>query len=660
MQEPVMLASAAVLLVLLPALLIVFQMCNALGGRRGAALAALVILLPASAWCALDLSQRQEAPPVQDLAALPPVPSQACFKCHESHYTSWQRTFHRTMTREATPEYVKGDFDNAVHQFLGVTSHLIRRGDRFFLDTVDPAWAMDMAQRGMPLDQAESMPRREMSVDRLVGSHWFQQLLHCDEQGRYLRLPLAYHIVEGRWIHINGAFLKPDSPSFYGHTAIWNETCLYCHNTRPSKNPQPLLDEMPGYRTEVGELGIACEACHGPGDRHIRAHQNPARRVAQRASSEADPTIVNPARLAVARADDICAKCHGRSLPRFEAWNQETYAEPFLAGRKLATFYSLFWSEAEMRLQTQGQDTKALPRRPPGPRDGSFWGDGTPLTTALEYHGMALSACYQDGHGKMSCLSCHSMHQSEPDHQMKDGMRTNAACYGCHESYRERLVEHTHHTAESSGSLCYNCHMPHQVYSLLDTHRSHRITIPRVRDSVGTGKPHACNLCHLDKSLGWTGEQLSRWYGTKPELLSKDERTIAASVLELARGDARTRAVVAGAFSWPAAQAASGRDWPALLLTRTLENERYEAVRYLMHRALRSLHGNAADDFDYRSGPAERAARLRGLRLRMDSAARPERSRYPYLPLTETGLFADDVYDRLLRTRNDPDVFINE
>ena len=118
-------------------------------------------------------------------------------------------------------------------------------------------------------------------------------------------------------------------------------------------------------------------------------------------------------------------------------------------------------------------------RQSAGKIDGRFWGDGTPLTTALEYQGMAMSACYQNGKGQLRCLTCHSMHQSDPNHQLKDGMRTNAACYSCHETYRSCLAEHTHHEADSPGSLCMNCHMPHQVYSLLDTHRTHRITIPR-------------------------------------------------------------------------------------------------------------------------------------------------------------------------------------
>jgi predicted CXXCH cytochrome family protein len=648
------------LLVLLLLTLLVLQMRSALGARSGTALAALGVLLLGSTWGALEWTHRQEAPLPEDPSASEPVSSQTCFKCHESHYASWQRTYHRTMTREATPEYVKADFDDAVHHYQGVTSRMTRQGDRYYLDTVDPEWARQAALRDLPLDQTGPAPRHRFSIDRVVGSHWFQHLLHRDEHGRYLRLPLVYHLVEGRWIHINGAFLTPPDRYFFGKVGLWNETCVFCHNTRPSKNPRPVPGQWSGYRTEVGELGIACEACHGAGQRHVLAHQNPARRLAQRYRGEADPTIVNPARLSVARSDDVCAHCHGSPRPRPEAWDPNTAPDPFLAGRDLSRFFYLYWSEAEIQPRGQGPDGRASP--PPRPRsvDGSFWGDGTPLTTALEYQGMALSACYQDGHGKLSCLSCHSMHQGDPNHQLKDGMRTNEACYACHESYRARLVEHTHHAADSPGSLCYNCHMPYQVYSLLATHRSHRIAIPRVRDSQGTGKPHACNLCHLDQSLGWTSDHLQRWYGTRPEPLNKDDRSLASSVLHLARGDARTRAVVAGAFAWPAAQQASGRDWPALLLMRTLEHERYEAIRYLAHRALRSLHGPAVNDYHYQASPAERAAGLRALRRTLESTRRPDPRRYPCLPLTPAGRFTGDVFERLLRTRTDPDVTVNE
>src|SRR5205814_7043507 len=179
----------------------------------------------------------------------------------------------------------------------------------------------------------------------------------------------------------------------------------------------------------------------------------------------------------------------------------------------------------------------------------------------------------------------------------KPGMATNEACYQCHADYRGRLAEHTRHPADSPASLCYNCHMPFLTYSLLTTHRSHRIENPDVAGSLDTGKPSACNLCHLDKSFGWVRGELDKWSGRPKKLpreLTGDENSVAAAVLLLAKGDARTRVVVAGAFARPAARQASGTDWFGSFLTRLLEHERYPAARDLAHRGLRAAHGGAA------------------------------------------------------------------
>jgi hypothetical protein len=96
------------------------------------------------------------------------------------------------------------------------------------------------------------------------------------------------------------------------------------------------------------------------------------------------------------------------------------------------------------------------------------------------------------------------------------------------------------------------------------------------------------------------------------------------------------------------------------LLLRMLDHEGYPVVRYLEHRALRSLCGTAANDYNYLGSPAERTGQVRDLRRKLQSASCPNRERYPYLPLTARGRFDDEVLQRLLRTRSDPDVEINE
>ena len=183
-----------------------------------------------------------------------------------------------------------------------------------------------------------------------------------------------------------------------------------------------------------------------------------------------------------------------------------------------------------------------------------FWEDGAIRVTGREYHAMLETPCYQ--RGEMSCLSCHKMHRPADDprsletwanDQLGFQMGGNDACLQCHPRFADRQVlsAHTHHRANSTGSECQNCHMPHTTWGLLRAIRSHTIDSPSVQTSVTTGRPNACNLCHLDRTLQWTADTLEQWYDIDPPELSEDEKTVAASVLWILRGDAVQRALVA-------------------------------------------------------------------------------------------------------------------
>lgn len=583
--------------------------------------------------------------------------SGTCVECHKDQYDSWYKTYHRTMTREATPENVKGDFNNATLTYQGVVSRMTREGDSFFMETADSQTAWRVAQSPGGLSDPAKLPLAKLRVDRVVGSHFLQECLHQKPNGEFERLPILYHLGEKRWVHSNGSFLAPDSEDFWSQSrgAVWNETCLFCHNTGTQKNPvKGPKGNVIGYKTTVHELGISCEACHGPGGEHVEKE-----RGLVAASGDVASDVVNPAKLSVPRRDDICARCHGAIIPNAQAWDFKTHRDPFVPGLDLSTFNHFFWSEKEQFQIASGK--KAIPHSRPEANDGRFWGDGTPLTTSLEYNGMALSGCYQNGKGAMSCLSCHTMHGKDPNYLLKPEMGSNEACYQCHQDYKGRLAQHTRHGADSAGSQCASCHMPHQVYSLMGTHISHRIQIPDIKGSLGTGKPHACNLCHLDKSLGWTKEELAKWPNGKKHSagqLSPEEKTIASSVLVLAQGDARSRAIFAAAFSQPAARKASGEEWFGLFLPRLMLPERYPAVRYLAHKALKSIGGGTQVSWDTLARPEQRANQLQLLLRRYD--AKPLSGNYPNFPLKPNGLPDDAVLQRLLRQRSDPDLTVNE
>jgi hypothetical protein len=113
-----------------------------------------------------------------------------------------------------------------------------------------------------------------------------------------------------------------------------------------------------------------------------------------------------------------------------------------------------------------------------------------------------------------------------------------------------------------------------------------------------TGRPNACNLCHLDKSLDWTAQNLFAWYKIPPEDLSLEDKSVAASILWALKGDAGQRALIAWHMGWTPAREISGDSWLAPFLA-TLLKDPYAAVRYLAGRSLKRLPGYDTFSYDY-------------------------------------------------------------
>ena len=193
--------------------ILINRMRGRLTANQANTLRAAAVAVLCAGWIGLEWSARWHAGKLRQTAAVAAAPatfaSETCIECHKSRHASWYRSFHRTMTREATPDNVKANFNDAVYSYRGVTSRMYRRDDRFFIETVDREWEKEnrrLEREGVPVERRPPEQRLEYSVDRLVGSHWFQQLLHRDEHGRYKRLPFVYHLVERRWLHLDGAF----------------------------------------------------------------------------------------------------------------------------------------------------------------------------------------------------------------------------------------------------------------------------------------------------------------------------------------------------------------------------------------------------------------------------------------------------------------------
>jgi predicted CXXCH cytochrome family protein len=490
--------------------------------------------------------------PVHERAHDGYVSSSACRPCHPAQYASWHRSFHRTMTQRANPRTLLGRLEDI------------------------PGGAQSDA------------------ADIVTGSH-HMQVAWARSGDRWTALPWAYLRAEGRWVARENVFLGP--PGEHQDETTWNASCLFCHAT----GVQPRFDAQEGrFDSTVAELGIACEACHGPGLAHVRANQNPLRRYATHLTASGDATIINPAKLGAERASQTCGQCHAitarlmdpeltRQGPRYRPGDDLFRTQPL---------------ERPAHADRQPWLAEML-RADPDYLRSSYWPDGACRVSGRDLNALVESKCYRSG--KLSCSSCHSMHQSAPENQLAADASSDARCLQCHASMRDRPSAHTHHAAASSGSRCYNCHMPYTSYGLLKAIRSHRIGSPSVKESVEVGRPNACNLCHLDRTLAWTQEQLARWYGQSAVALDAEQRTVPAAARWMLAGDAFQRVIVAWHIGWPDAQRAAGTEWLAPIVAELLDDS-YAAVRYVAFHALRRLPGYGDLAYDYVGPPEQRRA----------------------------------------------------
>lgn len=571
--------------------------------------------------------------------------SRTCQACHPDAYHSWHSSYHRSMTQLPTSETVIGDFDNATVTFHGRSYRLQREGDEYWAEYDDPE-----AGKRFALD---ARVRRKIKL--LTGSHHMQVYWVSPGDGRKLdMLPIVWLKEADRWIPRSASFIQPPTSRPDAESGRWNASCLICHATQE----QPRWESAEVMDTRVGEFGIACEACHGPGEEHVRIHSSPLTRYSGRLAGKLDDPMVQPEKLDKGRASDVCGQCHSISTEitpeEHDRWRRR--GKSFRPGDVLReTMIPVALTNRAFTHVLFGGDKDK--------EQGSYWSDGMVRVAGREFNGLLETPCHVHGEGerKMTCFSCHELHPDKDsgrdlaewaDDQLKPGMRGNAACLQCHEDYRSGLEGHTRHAADSAGSLCYNCHMPHTTYGLLKATRSHRLESPSVAASIATGRPNACNQCHLDRTLAWTAERLEEWYGIESPAVSGDEVDIPASALWALRGDAGQRALAAWSFGWEAALGISGSNWVAPILA-TLAADPYEAVRYIALRSLKRTPGFSEFDADHLQPEEEMAAVA-------ERIVEIWREKNPEATVDDRLILRRDTLTRLLKSRDNRPVVIAE
>ncbi len=392
-----------------------------------------------------------------------------CKECHQKEYDKWLNSNHDHAMEVVNEETVLGDFNNAVFQSHGVTSRFYKKDGKFFVQTQGPEGKMG-----------------EFEVSYTFGWFPLQQYLVPFPGGRFQCLPIAWDVREKKWYHLYPK--EPVDPKdwLYWTNAAqnWNGMCAECHSTNLKKNYDIKTDT---YKTTWSDIDVGCEACHGPGSRHVQWAEMPDMARPRVANFD---LVAKTSGIGSRKLVELCAPCHSRRA----SLGDYTHAEADLLDSMLPSLL-----------------TQEL-----------YYSDGQILDEVYVYGSFTQSKMY---HREVRCSNCHDVHGLKV---VKEG---NGLCLQCHRAEEYDSKEHHFHKKKGekgdpikspdgkvlfevgTGAECVQCHMPGRTYMGIHYRLDHSLRIPRPDLSIKIGTPNACNRCHIDKNVEWAVDAVTKWFG---------------------------------------------------------------------------------------------------------------------------------------------------
>jgi Tfp pilus assembly protein PilF len=300
--------------------------------------------------------------------------------------------------------------------------------------------------------------------------------------------------------------------------------CSECHSTNLKKNFDPIKKS---FHTTYSEINVSCEACHGPGSKHVEWAKLPEDKRTQ----NNDELVAKTKNISNREYVEICARCHSR----------RSQFDNFEHGRK-----------------------HLLDSMLPELLTENYYPDGQILDEDYVYCSFLQSKMYAND---VKCNDCHNVHSG------KILYKDNRLCHKCHEPNIYDTKKHHFHKYKGEkgkpiilsdrkievgeGALCVNCHMPGQYYMGIDFRRDHSIRIPRPDLTISINTPNACNNCHSNKSPQWANNYVNKWYKTKRKqhygttfaLARKSEPKAEKDLIKIAKNKMLPIIVRATAFS---------------------------------------------------------------------------------------------------------------
>ena len=406
------------------------------------------------------------------------VGSAKCSQCHVDQARAWRDSHHALAWTLPTDQTVLGDFDDTEFQHDGTTTRFFRNGTAFQVEADGPAGQLET-----------------YIVSGVAGVEPLQQYLVETGPGRQQALDIAWDIERHRWYHLypDSGLKAGDGLHWTGPYKNWNARCGVCHATGYEKRFDP---EARRYDSREAEIGVGCEACHGPGSAHV----DWADGKSVDASGHTEIGLV----LAFLESDpeaeiQQCAGCHARREP--------LGGDSPLPGTLFHDSYSLALLRPDL-----------------------YHADGAIKDEVYVYGSFLQSKMYQKG---VRCTDCHNPHDA------RSVADANAVCTQCHSplgnsrfpSLRAAMYDdpmHHFHPLGSDGAACTSCHMIERTYMGVDKRRDHSFRIPRPDLSDETGAPNACVDCHAGRDNAWAAAEIAARFPNSPRRGPHFSQTYAA------------------------------------------------------------------------------------------------------------------------------------
>ncbi|WP_171231600.1 cytochrome c3 family protein [Ruegeria sp. HKCCA4812] len=390
------------------------------------------------------------------------VGSDQCTDCHLQEAEAWAASHHALAWTDPADGAVVADFN----------------GTRFDHDGMSVQFKNEAGSFSARVTEKDGATT-EYDVHSVVGIEPLQQYLFETEPGRLQSFDVVWDTEQKRWYHLYpDQDLPPDDGLHWtGPYKNWNARCAECHATGFEKNYDP---QTRSYTSQQVEIGVGCEACHGPGSAHIDW-------VREKRSSDGLANAGFLLSWGKGRTEEEiqqCAGCHSRREAHGNG--NPVPGTPYHDAYNLAVL-----------------------------RPGSYHPDGQILDEVYVYGSFLQSRMYAQGVG---CMNCHEPHSAD---LKADG---NGVCTQCHSpagnpdfatlSAKDYdTPAHHNHPEDSEGAQCKSCHMIERTYMGVDGRRDHSFRIPRPDLGLGVD---ACTDCHQDQDQAWAASQIEGWFPGSP------------------------------------------------------------------------------------------------------------------------------------------------